>query len=92
MELAKLKNVGKASVTKALKILEEEGFIKRILDENDRRNILCYITEKGASIVGGLMDVKDSAENKMFKNFQEQDKEKLYEYLSKLYFNSKMLC
>lgn len=58
LELAKMKNVGKASVTKALKILEDDGFIKRITDEKDRRNILCYITGKGEAIAENLVTIK----------------------------------
>lgn len=41
-------NVSKASVTKALKILEEDSYIRRTLDKNNRRNVLCYVTERKA--------------------------------------------
>lgn len=36
-------------------------------DENDRRNTLCYITEKGEKIVDDLMDTKTKAEEELFK-------------------------
>ncbi|MDF2891626.1 MAG: transcriptional regulator, TrmB [Clostridia bacterium] len=88
LELARLKNVGKASVTKALKILEEDGFIKRITDENDRRNILCFITEKGEAIVEDLINVKRNAEEDLFRGFNKEDKDIFYEYLSLFYQNS----
>lgn len=88
LELARLKNVGKASVTKALKILEEDGFIKRVTDENDRRNILCFITEKGEAIVDDLIIVKRNVEEELFKGFNEEDKDIFYEYLSLFHKNS----
>lgn len=91
LELAKLKNVGKASVTKALKILEEGGFIKRVTDENDRRNTLCFITKKGETIVDNLLHVKTNAENDMFNDFSEKDKEILFCYLMRLHKNSENL-
>jgi DNA-binding MarR family transcriptional regulator len=88
LELARLKNVGKASVTKALKILEEDGFIKRVTDKNDRRNILCFITEKGEAIVEDLINVKRNVEEELFKGFNEEDKDIFYEYLSLFHKNS----
>lgn len=91
LELGKMKNVGKASVTKALKILEEDGFIKRVTDKNDRRNILCYITEKGDMIADELIHIKTNTEKDLFDNFSQHDKELLFEYLSKLYYNSQKL-
>ena len=88
LELARLKNVGKASVTKALKILEDDGFIKRITDQNDRRNILCFITEKGETIVEDLISVKKNAEEDLFVGFNEKDKEVFFNYLSLFHKNS----
>ena len=88
LELARLKNVGKASVTKALKILEEDGFIKRVTDEDDRRNILCFITDKGEAIVEELINVKRNAEEDLFNGFNEEDKDIFYNYLSLFYKNS----
>lgn len=92
LELARLKNVGKASVTKALKILEEDGLIRRISDEKDKRNILCYITEKGEMIVDDLIDVKANGEKELFKGFKDEDKQVFYKYLSLLHHNSEALA
>ena len=91
LELAKMKNVGKASVTKALKILETEGYIKRIPDENDRRNSLCYVTEKGEAVVYQFMMLKEETEKKLFKGFDDDEFEVLLKSLNKLYKNSESL-
>jgi DNA-binding MarR family transcriptional regulator len=91
LELAQLKAVGKASVTKALKLLEAGGFIRREIDENDRRNILCYITAKGETVAGDLLKVKADAESVLFRDFTENDIELLYKSLSLLLQNSKHL-
>ena len=92
LEIGRLKNVGKASVTKALKILEEDGFIRRETDEIDRRNTLCYITPKGEAIVEDLLNVKTKAESRLFDGFSEDDKKHLFEYLVKLHKNSELLA
>ncbi len=91
LELARLINVGKASVTKALKILEDDGFIRREADAKDRRNTLCYITEKGEKIVDSLMDVKIKAQDELFKGFKNEDINSFYKYLLLLNQNSKDL-
>lgn len=91
LELARLKNVGKASVTKALKILEDDGFVRREIDENDRRNIICFITEKGEKIVDDLMNVKTKTEEELFKGFKNEDIEAFHKYLILLNQNSKDL-
>ncbi len=49
-------------MTKVLKILEEDGFIKRETDESDRRNTLCYITLKGEAIVEYLINLHKNSE------------------------------
>lgn len=91
LELARFKNVGKASVTKALKILEDDGFIRRETDVKDKRNFLCYITEKGENIVDNLLYVKTNAEEELFKGFKGEDKEVFYKYLLMLHHNSEEL-
>ena len=91
LELSKLKNVGKASVTKALKILENDGLIERVTDENDRRNTLCYITKKGETIVDDLFDVKSKVESVVFEYLDDQDKMVLFKYLSQVCLNSEKL-
>lgn len=91
LELARMKNVGKASVTKALKILEEDGFIKRVPDENDRRSSLCYLTEKGETITEDMLIIKAKARERMFAGFDEEEKKELLRYLNMLYRNSETL-
>lgn len=91
LEIGRLKQVGKASVTKAIKILEDDGFIKRVADENDRRNTLCYVTDKGENIVNDLLGVTINVEQDMFKDFTHEDKTILFNYLMKLHQNSEVL-
>lgn len=91
LEIARLKNVGKASVTKALKILEDDGFIKRVADEKDKRNTICFLSEKGEEIADELLRVKSNVESEIFEGFTDKDKNMFYNYLSKLYKNSEKI-
>ncbi len=88
LELSNMKNVGKAAVTKALKVLEDEGLVKRVVDEEDRRNIKCYVTEKGAGIVDELNLVKEKAEKTLFEGFSDEELEAFGVYLRRLVENS----
>lgn len=91
LELSRLKNVGKASVTKALKILEDNGFIERRVDENDRRNTLCYVTKKGELIIEDLIHVRKNVEEELFQGFSEEEKSMLFKHLTMLEGNSSKL-
>ena len=91
LELARHKNVGKASVTKAVRILEENGFVYREVDENDKRNYRCHITKKGEEIIDGIKSVRSAAERELFKGFSKEDKGTLFMYLVKLHTNSEEL-
>ncbi len=57
----------------------------------DRRNILCYITEKGERIVEDLVHVKTNVEDDIFKGFKDEDKQIFYKYLSRMNHNSEAL-
>jgi DNA-binding MarR family transcriptional regulator len=91
LELARLKNVGKASVTKALGILEADGLIIREVNESDRRNYRCYLTQAGADIITDIKDIKSESEDKLFKGFSDENKDTFFLFLTKLYDNSAAL-
>lgn len=91
LELGRQKNVGKASVTKALKILEDDGFIIREVDTEDRRNIRCFVTQKGRDIADTLIEIKAKAQNELFYQFSNSDQETLYKLLVRLHRNSETL-
>lgn len=93
LEIAKMKKVGKAAVTKALKVLEEEGLVKRVADEEDRRNSKCFVTERGSAIVDELNFIKENAEEILFEGFSEEQLEEFEGYLKRLVENSgKLKC
>lgn len=91
LELAKLKGVGKASVTKALKILESQTLITRSTDPNDKRHIQCRVSEKGQLIVDKMMSIQSSVEAEVLKGFSKKDKEKFLSYLMTIHQNTSHL-
>lgn len=91
LEISKIKNVGKASVTKALKQLEKKNLIARKIDPKDRRNIRCYISDEGLLISDNLMKISSEIESKLFLGFSNNDMSAFYHNLKKLEDNSKKL-
>ena len=43
--------IDKGTVARAVNILEKNGIVRRITDENNRRAVLVYLTEKGEELV-----------------------------------------
>ena len=91
LEISKIKNVGKASVTKTLKQLEKDQFIIRKVDQTDKRNIRCFVSGKGKKIADTLIVISSKIESNLFFNFSDKEKSKFYEYLLKLNKNSENL-
>lgn len=50
-ELARELNVNKSSVTRQLCLLEEQGYVQRSSDPEDRRSLLVYPTDKARSVM-----------------------------------------
>lgn len=92
LELSRKKSVGKASVTKALKILEDKDLITRVVDDEDKRNLRCYVTKKGASIADKLIELSEHIEADLFDDFNEEEKEQLYTYLTRLLNNTRKMA
>lgn len=87
-DIAKIKNVGKASVTKAIKILEKEGLIERTIDEKDKRNFKLYCTNKGKAIVQSFSSYQSEVEETVFDGLSSDEVQQLYRFLGQMYKNS----
>lgn len=62
-KLSQLLKVDKATITRSIRKLLEDGFIERRQDKNDKRSYLLYITQKGR-------DIEPDIEN-MFREWNE---------------------
>lgn len=64
-DLAKGLFVTKGAVTKAIKKLEEDGYIFREKQHKDKRNFLLKLSKKGEEIIPILHEIVDNWESKM---------------------------
>lgn len=69
-DLAKMHQVSAATVAVSLKKLENGGYIKRVVDQDDNRYNQICITEKGKAIVEGSIAYFQTLEAQMYEGFR----------------------
>ena len=83
-ELAMSMGVSAATIAVSLKKLEKGGYIKKEIDQGDNRFNQIAITEKGNKIVMQSKQIFESADQRVFEGFSEEEKLALYSLLMKL--------
>lgn len=83
-EIAKLNHVSSATVAVSLKKLEQGGYVRRAVDQEDNRfNRIC-ITEKGSRVAENSIRFFHKTEQQMFAGFSEEDMAGLQNYLERI--------
>jgi DNA-binding MarR family transcriptional regulator len=54
--------IDKGSIARAVKVLEDKGFVKRITDESNRRAVLIYLTENGERLIPKVIKIDQEME------------------------------
>ncbi|WP_342304329.1 MarR family transcriptional regulator [Methanolobus sp. ZRKC5] len=78
----------KGGIARAVKVLEDKGFIERITDENDRRAVHIYLTESGERIIPEVIRIDQEMEQIIFSGFTEKEKTQIKALLLKMAQNS----
>lgn len=86
-ELSKVLKIDKGTTARAIKKLEEEGYIERFKDEKDKRSNKIYLTQKGRDIKESIFSVLDEWERKMSEHLDESEKELMIKLLKKVCLN-----
>ncbi len=87
-ELAKRMNVGKGSVSKAVKYLLQSDLINRKQDEADSRVKNVYLTKKGKKIADRFKVVFIELNSKLVRGFSKSEVSELRNMLEKIYKNT----
>jgi DNA-binding MarR family transcriptional regulator len=82
--LADKLNITPATVSVIVNQMESDGLLTRIQDEKDGRRLNLMLTEKGQSLVSKVKNSWLKIEAKLTEEFQENEKEKLFQLLQKL--------
>lgn len=83
-ELTDIVKLDKATTARAIKKLEEEGYVSRVKKENDKRAYRLELTEKAENIKEEVYSIMDQWENKVRSCLTQEETEELINLLSKL--------
>lgn len=83
-ELAIAMKVSTATIAIALKKLEKNGYINKIMDKEDNRLNTIIITEKGQKVVEDSRNMFNDVDKRTFQGFTDDEKEQFYGFLSRI--------
>jgi DNA-binding MarR family transcriptional regulator len=87
-KLSELINIDKGTTAKAIKKLEEEGYVWREVDPADRRAYKLYVTEKALAIESVICEVLKNANKILSMGFTDEDKAIARKLLEKMSENA----
>ena len=82
--LAQLICINKSNVARQVAVLEEDGFVRRVPSEADKRVMELYPTEKTLELLPGISDILRCWEGCITQDLSEEEKECLSSFLSKM--------
>ncbi|KAB2334910.1 MarR family transcriptional regulator [Cytobacillus depressus] len=80
-ELAEKILLDSATITGIIDRLEQNGFIERRVDHNDRRNKIIFLTEKGRSMEVPLCKRMDEMNKEVMSDFDDEEKRRFKKML-----------
>lgn len=83
-ELADLASVSRATITGLLDTLERDGFVRRVPDPNDRRQMSVHLTSAGAAFMHDLLPGHFRLMSELMVNLSESERTTLARLLGKI--------
>lgn len=83
-EIAAAMKVSTATIAIALKKLEKNGYINKIMDEEDNRLNIIVITKKGRNAIEMSRQLFDDIDSAMFEGFSNEEKKNFVNMLEKI--------
>lgn len=80
--------IDKGSIARAVNVLEDKGFVKRITDESNRRAVRIYLTEKGEQLIPEVSRIDREMEEASLSGFTEEEKAQARVLLRRIAQNS----
>lgn len=81
-------NVDKATTARAVKKLEQEGYIIRIIDETDKRAYRLCLTNKAINARPDIINILTNWRNTLTNGFTEEEKTQALTLLERMSFNA----
>lgn len=86
--LAEYLHIDKATVARAIKKLEKEGYVIRKKDENDRRNYHLFLTEKAKKLRPKILSILHQWTQQLLNGINQKDQDHLFKLLEKITSNA----
>ena len=86
--LAEQLHIDKATVARALKKLEKEGYVIRKTDEKDKRNYNIHLTEKAKKLRPKINTILRTWTQQLLMEINDDEREILYNLLEKITLNA----
>lgn len=83
-ELSDYMKLDKGGIAKSIKKLEDEGYIKRSVDMEDKRAYKVYLTQKALNIIPKVQEAIKSWEDIIISDLSESEKENIEQLLLKM--------
>ena len=82
--LGELLNIDRANTTRAIKKLEQAGYVKSVVDSADKRNKKLYLTQEGHTLIPSIRAFLFEIRLTMLVGFTEEESNQLYFLLEKI--------
>ncbi|WP_294787261.1 MarR family transcriptional regulator [uncultured Eubacterium sp.] len=84
-ELAEYTHALPPAVSRTIKALEEKGYVRRFVDQKDRRNTLVEITEAGQEALKESNDIMNEFVRRVFEKTDKEEMARLVTYIYQQY-------
>ncbi len=84
-DLAEYAHALPPSVSRSIKALEQKGYVRRFVDQNDRRNTLVEITESGQEVLQESNAIMDEFIHRVFEKTDKEEMARLVNYIYQQY-------
>jgi len=88
--LAEILSVDKATCARAIKKLEEQGFVIRKRDETDKRSYQILLTDKAKKLKPQIKQTLQEWTRNLLKGFTKKEQQQLFNYLERIEHNASL--
>ncbi len=83
-KISDILKIDKTTTAKAIKKLEDNGYVKRVVDSDDKRAYKVFLTQKAQDIIPKIYEIMTEWENSVISDITEEEYRKLERLLEKM--------
>lgn len=83
-EMAENLQFDKSSAARAVKVLEQRGYVTKVIDSNNKRRNVVTLTNRGFSIQDELAEILEQTTNRLFADFRASEIDRYFKTTQKI--------